>query len=779
MSLPSGPSAMLSLPPAVHRAPIAAVAPSVSAPAVSTLKVSNVTAAGAFSPPSASLSLLTQSTPSPPVNSSFASRNLLQRQFARPLSLLSLAASPTQAMQSEQANTASRPIPVHKRNQSSSDGAGGTSSCIHHSLPSTSRRTQLSPTLDRPQTVANDNTDNDDGRTAARNGGYNSQRHYNRRMDMSAADGQDGQPVQDMDADAECWFCKWDVESYGAQIASPSGRTNGSSANNAHHASKSCSDSKGKGAADTDAAAAPSAGLMLNAASHGDKFLRSSDSHPQRQTTGAGAGSCPCLSCISRPKNPSSSSPLSSSVPSSLSHLSGPPSPSTASTSSMAVSASPLAIPRRRRLFSAITHLPDDHPIIIKLVKHNSIFYRPPPRPRSQKPEQQDQDQQLPESSELDESAEDQDVYCSCHGHDDGYVASSDDNCDDADTCLTDNNTEIEEISEEQREAAERFMLCQELPYWCCILTSDTSELLYTAVSLDDVRPAVEAEQPMGFSTKADGFYPPTREIVDTMVEYLGLVFNIDTCPAVVPIERRLPEIRDFIWRLFDGTMTDLWTAIACVILLRRYYRSRSHCIDAPYEAAHSLFLGIFMLATAHCERVDDPEMLRLPQMVEILDSFYQVSDLVRIRRELLIEMDYNTWISRGDIMSHVENNIFDTYKAMSAYDFYKQRQEQRMMIKEKERQEEIRRQNLCARLERFMQRTPHDSLGSWNKETMYSIESRFLFRHLPWFPGMVTPIDVTARSEKARFYNFPDKYPPVFSPLLPNSRVRMTGTST
>ncbi|KAJ2787651.1 hypothetical protein GGI15_000539 [Coemansia interrupta] len=442
----------------------------------------------------------------------------------------------------------------------------------------------------------------------------------------------------------------------------------------------------------------------------------------------------------------------------------------------MAVSNSPLALPRRRRLFSAITHLPDDHPIIVKLVKHNSIFYRPPPRPRSQNPDHESE--QLPESPELDESAEDKDICCSCQDHDDGYVASSDGNSDDTETCLSDSDSGIDEISDEQREAAERFMLCQELPYWCSILTSDTNEMLYTAVSLDDVRPCIEAEQPMGFSTEADGFYPPTREIVDTMVEYLGLVFNIDTCPAVVPIERRLPEIRDFIWRLFDGTMTDLWTAIACVILLRRYYRSRSRCVDAPYEAAHSLFLGTFMLATVHCERVDNPEMIRLPQIVEILDSYYQVSDLVRIRRELLIEMDYNTWISRGDIMSHVENNIFDTYKAMSAYDFYKQRQEQRMMLKENQRQEEIRRQNLCARLERFMQRTPHDSLGSWNKATVYSIESRFLFRHLPWFPGMVTPIDVTARSENARLYNYPDKYPPVFSPLLPNSRVRMTGTS-
>ncbi|KAJ2383924.1 hypothetical protein GGI05_005163, partial [Coemansia sp. RSA 2603] len=432
-------------------------------------------------------------------------------------------------------------------------------------------------------------------------------------------------------------------------------------------------------------------------------------------------------------------------------------------------------MPRRRRLFSAITHLPDDHPIIVKLVKHNSIFYRPPPRPRSQKPdheeEQQHEDTQLPEPSEIDESTEDQNVSCGCQNHEDGYVASSDNNSDDTDTCMSDDNSRIDETTEEQREAAERFALCQELPYWSCILTLDTNELLYTAVTFNDVRPAVEAEQPMRFSIEADGFYPPTREIVDTMVEYLGFVFNIDTCPAVIPIERRLPEIREFIWRLFDGTMTDLWTAIACVILLRRYYRSRSHCVDAPYEAAHSLFLGIFMLAVAHCERVDNPEMLRLPQIVEVLDSFYQVSDLVRIRRELLIEMDYHTWINRDDIMSHVKNNIFDTYKAMSAYDFYKQRQEQRMIIKEKERQEEIRRQNLCARLERFMQRTPHDSLGSWNKETMYSIESRFLFRHLPWFPGMVTPFDVTARSEKARFYNYPDKYPPVFSPLLPNSR--------
>ncbi|KAJ1944715.1 hypothetical protein EC988_005918, partial [Linderina pennispora] len=55
--------------------------------------------------------------------------------------------------------------------------------------------------------------------------------------------------------------------------------------------------------------------------------------------------------------------------------------------------------------------------------------------------------------------------------------------------------------------------------------------------------------------------------------------------------------------------------------------------------------------------------------------------------------------------------------------------------------------------LERFMYRTPHDSLGSWNSKTMYSTEKRFWFRHLPWFPGAVTPICITAHDEIAKNY--------------------------
>ncbi|KAJ1802829.1 hypothetical protein LPJ75_006068 [Coemansia sp. RSA 2598] len=441
---------------------------------------------------------------------------------------------------------------------------------------------------------------------------------------------------------------------------------------------------------------------------------------------------------------------------------------------------------------------------MVTLAKRNSVFYR---RPKSTTREQP----AIEEEADLCSLQSRETDGPSAGASDKGYVPSDNDDNDDDDNgsghgqaaADGDNNNDTSNLDldtvdsckrndvglgvnsgdegltrEQQSELALRLALCRELPYWCCHFTADTREFLYSHQPYGAERPATEPAPPMVFSSSPSDFYPPTPEIVDSMVEYLMLMFHINTCSAVIPMERRLPDIREFIWRLLDGTMIDLWTAIACVILLRRYYRIQNHCVDAPYGAAHSLFLGIFMLASTQCVYTNNPELISLPSIVGILDSHYQVDDLVRIRREVFANIHYRTWISEEDIRSHAKNNLFDIYRVKSAYSFYKERQEQRMMIKEEERRQEVRRQNLVARLERFMHRTPHDSLGSWNTKTMYCTESRFLFRHLPWFPGMVTPIHVTARSEQAKLYNYPDKFPPVFSPLLPPTRSRITGTT-
>ncbi|KAJ2529890.1 hypothetical protein EV175_007336, partial [Coemansia sp. RSA 1933] len=199
-----------------------------------------------------------------------------------------------------------------------------------------------------------------------------------------------------------------------------------------------------------------------------------------------------------------------------------------------------------------------------------------------------------------------------------------------------------------------------------------------------------------------------------------------------------LPELPEFIWRLMDGTRTDMSTAIACVILLQRICRMTNSCEDAPYEAAHSLFLGVFLLASTMCVCTNTPEVFELDNIVRILDSWYQKLDLVRIKRETMILIDYRMWISMADLISHAENNMFDVYRVNSAYSFFQRRQAERMRLAEEEQRRIDRHKKLQASLERFMYRTPHDSLGSWNQETVYCTEKRFLFRHLPWFTGFV-----------------------------------------
>ncbi|KAJ2697171.1 hypothetical protein FB645_005989, partial [Coemansia sp. IMI 203386] len=774
----------------------AAISATVSSPAVSSLKVSNVTAAGAFSPPTDALALLTGSAGvslavenSP---SSSASHGLLHRRFSRPLSYFSMAA--TNVVISAQASSGmqhSHACPIPDAGKRASSGA---QSFIHHSLPSTARCTRLSPSLDRVQTGSvqqlglsdrpaskssssnNDNQNKGKSNNSNRAGSeFRQQQHDNRHRPASAAivHGKTGCASRGVDYLAlpkKGIICsatpnlgttentrnqtqkqqqQCTVTAHADVFDEPARSL--SSANNARRSTQCCSKhacanttgflslhqqqtsghrsfSLNTTAASRDAAAA----------SQADNFLLSSDDHMcqtqghvQSEACAAEKGSslhcqistsssrcCCCAACINRPDNPLSARRVSLVVP----H----PSPScstfasSATSSSLSSDYSPTssnnmvsdngAVPHSTHTHNVVTVLPSDHRIMATMAKRNSVFYR---RPRSMPKEQQEhpaiEEEEVVSVDNATGASEDGRLSSSSEQ---GYIPSDEDSsgsksrrrsstgqsvleCSNIDYSeygnaeLGDNSSGNGLTEEEQEEQALRLALCQELPYWSCYFTPDTHEFLYSHLPHDARRPATESAPPMVFLTSDSDFYPPTPEIVDSMVEYLVLMFHINTCSAVIPMERRLPDIREFIWRLLDGTMIDLWTAIACVILLRRYYRIQNQCIDAAYGAAHSLFLGIFMLASTQCVYTNNPELISLSSIVNILDSHYQVSDLVRIRREVFTTINHHTWISEEDIRSHAKNNIFDIYRVKSAYTFYKQRQEQRMMIKEEERRQE------------------------------------------------------------------------------------------
>ncbi|KAI8320897.1 hypothetical protein GQ54DRAFT_298324 [Martensiomyces pterosporus] len=422
--------------------------------------------------------------------------------------------------------------------------------------------------------------------------------------------------------------------------------------------------------------------------------------------------------------------------------------------------------------------LAPNHPIFISMSKRSSVFYRLPKTvasntdswwPEAQSNKRHSQIAMSPDackSHAMNPVGGDE----LCDGEDNSDGEASYDSGDEGDA--SDCDLELPEPQE-----IDPVVYCRELPYWGCYYTPDTHEFIITSAPHDSVHPNTEREPPMVFNIESDQFYPPTPETVDSIVEYLKLIYKIDTCQAVIPFERRLPELHDFIWNLMDSTMADMWTAIPCLILLRRYYQIQNQCIDASYEAAHSLFLGTFMLASITSVKTNTPEVFSTANIARIIDSHYTPEDLVRIRRETFEKLNYQAWISVDDIMSHAKNNLFDVYGLSTAYEHFQRRKELRKIMEEQERKRELRRKNLVAKLERFMYRTPHDSLGSWNTKTVYSIESRFLFRHLPWFPGVVTPMYVTARSEQAKNYEWEGrKIIKINGSVLPILRGRIAG---
>ncbi|KAJ2364416.1 hypothetical protein H4S01_003789 [Coemansia sp. RSA 2610] len=422
-----------------------------------------------------------------------------------------------------------------------------------------------------------------------------------------------------------------------------------------------------------------------------------------------------------------------------------------------------LTSPANPHRVSSLSHtLPPDHPALVSMAKRNSVFYRRPkaslqPRQQLQPGARRSSRTSLLHTQSLGRSPE-------TTKRDSSYSSRY--------------NVGRRIVAKTDAEAELRYMLSQELPFAHCFFTPDTHEFLWTTSSASAERPVTIAAKRTTCAAEASKYYPPTPEIVLSIVESLHMSFRSDICWAIISFERRLPKIHDFIWRLFDGTKVDLWTGLACLVLLKRFRCRQPQCHDAPYEAPYTLFLGIFLLAVEQCVRTDDPEIFTLPSIARILDTWYQPKDLMRIRQETFFQLGCRAWISKEDIVNHAAHNMFDVYNIDTSYRHYEQRQQMRMQVVAEERRREEDRQRLIARLERYMYRTPHDSIGSWNTNTMYCTESRFLFRHLPWFPGAVTPIHVTARSEQARLYVKDKPHGLVFSPLLPALRSRVSGTA-
>ncbi|KAJ1892281.1 hypothetical protein LPJ66_006442 [Kickxella alabastrina] len=270
-------------------------------------------------------------------------------------------------------------------------------------------------------------------------------------------------------------------------------------------------------------------------------------------------------------------------------------------------------------------------------------------------------------------------------GNGDGYDSSNEGN-DSEPVDVVDSNDSHEESdddcdSEEEKTQAEvklRLELCQEMPFWNCILTRDTNEFLYTSVLFNAIPPVTAPEQPKNYFIDPELPRLATPEIVNSIIEYLNLIYRRGSCNVFVSLELRLPSIGDFIWRIFDDTGVDMWTALTCIIFLRRYYKIHNRAIDAPHHATHDLFIGIFMLATKSCELTIDPSRFSYESLVSITSPYYQKCDLVRIRTKVIQNLQYQIWINAQHIIDHVENNLFDVYRLYHAHEYYKKRQEQR-----------------------------------------------------------------------------------------------------
>ncbi|KAJ2484941.1 hypothetical protein IWW37_006070 [Coemansia sp. RSA 2050] len=415
-------------------------------------------------------------------------------------------------------------------------------------------------------------------------------------------------------------------------------------------------------------------------------------------------------------------------------------------------------------LSSASTNprLGDHHSGIRASLRPNSIFYRP--RRRSVTPPHsadEGDSQTSPKEVETD----------SAHGPEPEPAAakSVDEECDSEATRLI-RQWEAEEVraAELCRQEMAAGNLAWSLPFGRCIFEPDAREFMYSHALSPATRPTTIPEQRTTIKCAKHYFLRPTGEIVNTTIEYLELLRTGNVPIVNIPIDRRLSCEYDFIWSLIDNTGTDMWVAITCVILLERYCNYKNAIQNAPYGSRHALYLGILMVAATHVHLSDQLDRFSYENILSIIGSPFTKADLVRLKRETLVALDHKAWVGTEDIVRYAKNNQFDIAHIYSSEELYQTRERMRSILRERKIREKEERRALCANLERYMHRAPHDAGGSWNPETSYCIEPRFLFRHLPWFPGAVNPLHVSARSEEIVLYSRDRKTKPTFSPLLP-----------
>ncbi|KAJ2821835.1 hypothetical protein FBU31_004780 [Coemansia sp. 'formosensis'] len=174
------------------------------------------------------------------------------------------------------------------------------------------------------------------------------------------------------------------------------------------------------------------------------------------------------------------------------------------------------------------------------------------------------------------------------------------------------------------------------------------------------------------------------------------------------------------------------------------------------------------MVATTHTHLSDQLDQYSYENILSIIGKPYAKEDLVRLKRETLVALDHRAWVSMDDIKNYGASNMFDIARIDTSFKCYMARERMRTILRDRKNREKEEKRALCAYLDRFMHRAPHDAGGSWNQETVYCTESRFLFRHLPWFPGAVNPLYISARSDEIVKYSSDRKTKPFFSPLLP-----------
>ncbi|KAJ2465928.1 hypothetical protein GGI02_004540, partial [Coemansia sp. RSA 2322] len=129
-----------------------------------------------------------------------------------------------------------------------------------------------------------------------------------------------------------------------------------------------------------------------------------------------------------------------------------------------------------------------------------------------------------------------------------------------------------------------------------------------------------------------------------------------------------------------------MWTAVACGILMVRFCRPKNINNQAAYGSAHSLFLGIFMVAITYVEQSVELDAYSYENILRILDiKHFTTADLVKFKRHALLGLDFCSWISEDDIKNYAANNLFDVIHLDSSTEHYLVREKFRSIWREKE----------------------------------------------------------------------------------------------